>query len=75
MTEFITGRDIDACPGDDNAGTSGYSTGQALNNEGVARMDIYDSEIACEAAVTMLACFATTGMQGFIHSPIDTSPI
>ncbi|CAM9315125.1 unnamed protein product, partial [Laminaria digitata] len=46
VTEFITGRDIDACPGDDDAGTSGYSTGQALNNEGVARMDIYDSEIA-----------------------------
>lgn len=48
VTEFLTGRDIDTCPGDENAGTSGYSTGQALNEMGVARMDIYDSEIACE---------------------------
>lgn len=51
VTEFITGREIDTCPGDENAGTSGYSTGQALNEMGVARMDIYDSEIACETAV------------------------
>lgn len=50
VTEFITGRDIDTCPSDGNAGTSGYSTGQALNEMGVARMDIYDSEIACETA-------------------------
>eukprot|EP00904_Undaria_pinnatifida_P001749 jgi/Undpi1/11575/HiC_scaffold_30.g13871.m1 len=46
VTEFLTGRDIDTCPGDTSAGEEGYSTGQALNNMGIARMDIYDSEVA-----------------------------
>lgn len=50
VTEFLTGRDIDTCPGDTSAGEEGYSTGQALNNMGIARMDIYDSEVACETA-------------------------
>ncbi|CAB1104565.1 MEP12 [Ectocarpus sp. CCAP 1310/34] len=46
ITEFITGRDEDLCPSDTQAGEDGYSTGQAKEQMGVARMDIYDSELA-----------------------------
>lgn len=57
VTEFITGREKDTCPSDTNAGATGYSTGQAKNQMGVARMDIYDSELACKlaAAATLLS--------------------
>ncbi|CAM9841771.1 unnamed protein product [Ectocarpus sp. 12 AP-2014] len=57
ITEFITGRDEDLCPSDTQAGEDGYSTGQAKEQMGVARMDIYDSELACErSTVEELAC-------------------
>lgn len=39
ITEKITGRDEDTCPD---------STGNAKNDMGDARMDIFRSEIACE---------------------------
>ena len=48
ITEFITGREVDLCDDDPLKGTAGYSTGEAKENMGVARMDIYDSEIGCE---------------------------
>lgn len=48
ITEFITGREVDLCNDDELKGTEGYSTGEAKENMGVARMDIYSSELACE---------------------------
>lgn len=51
LTEIITGRKIDTCPGDVRAGEAGYSTGQALYNKGVATMDIFSSEIACKGVI------------------------
>ncbi|CAM9245308.1 unnamed protein product, partial [Hapterophycus canaliculatus] len=46
VTEFITGREEDSCPSDEREGEEGYSTGEAKENRGVARMDIYSSELA-----------------------------
>eukprot|EP00904_Undaria_pinnatifida_P001709 jgi/Undpi1/11539/HiC_scaffold_30.g13836.m1 len=45
LTEIITGREIDTCPGDTRAGEPGYSTGQALYDKGTGILDIFSSEI------------------------------
>ena len=47
LTEIITGREIDTCPGDTRAGEPGYSTGQALYDKGTGILDIFSSEIGC----------------------------
>lgn len=48
VTEILTGREEDMCLDDPRRGESDYSTGEAKEDMGVARMDIYDSELACE---------------------------